>query len=518
MDVWAGTADRRTGRPYEHDTATVIFSCTKGVMAICAYLLVQEGRLDLDAPIARYWPEFAQAGKERITVRDAMAHRAGLAYLDTDLTLDDVVAWDPVIHAIEVQAPHHAPTDGHAYHASTIGWLLGEVIRRITGLSAGANFRRALGDPLGLNTWIGIPDAERSHVAWMEPPLPDDDSEFAKGFASFGNDPRIIRTMSLGKAFAFPSDDGQVTFNNPVIQAAEIPGAGGISSAESLAKLYAACVTGVDGGSPLLTPRIDRRRAPRPLRRPAAHGPAGRRRPMGDRLPDLLGAGAAAPGAGQLRAHRRRRPACLRRRGLRCELRVRQQPDGRVRRRPGAVARRGPADGPRWLTRPRHGDGQAVCRPGSPPSTTRVHAESCMKGDVLVIEAHHRRAAAQIAADLVDAIHAKGGRFVVTVAGESGSGKSETAAALAEQLLEVGVASVVLGQDDYFILPPRSNDARRRSDPDWLGPHVEVRFDLLQANVDAALAGASEIEKPVIDYDRQLGGDGGGLAGGRRRS
>jgi len=124
-----------------------------------------------------------------------------------------------------------------------------------------------------------------------------------------------------------------------------------------------------------------------------------------------------------------------------------------------------------------------------------------MKGDVLVIEAHHRRAAAQIAPDLVDAIHVKGGRFLVTVAGESGSGKSETAAALAEQLLQVGVATVVLGQDDYFVLPPKSNDARRRTDSEWLGPHVEVRFDLLQANVDAALAGAIAIEKPVIDYD-----------------
>jgi uridine kinase len=124
-----------------------------------------------------------------------------------------------------------------------------------------------------------------------------------------------------------------------------------------------------------------------------------------------------------------------------------------------------------------------------------------MKGDVLVVEAHHLRAAAQIAADLVDAIHAKGGRFLVTVAGESGSGKSETAAALAEQLLRVGVSPLVLGQDDYFVLPPKSNDARRRIDPAWLGPHVEVRFDLLQSNVDAALAGASEIEKPAIDYE-----------------
>ena len=253
-DLWAGIADRRSGRLFEHDSMTVMFSCTKGVMAVCAYLLVQEGRLDLDLPIAYYWPEFAQAGKERITVRHAMAHRAGLAYLDTDLTLDDVVAWDPVIRAIEVQAPHHAPEAGHAYHAATIGWLLGEVVRRITGLSPGTYFRTALGDPLGLDTWIGIPESERGHMAWMEPPLPDDDSEFAKGFARLANEPHLVRAMSLGRAFAFPADDGQVTFNNPVIQAAEIPGAGGVGSAASLARLYAACVTGVDGRPALLTP------------------------------------------------------------------------------------------------------------------------------------------------------------------------------------------------------------------------------------------------------------------------
>ena len=254
VDLWAGTADRRTGRPFDHDSATVIFSCTKGVMAICAYLLVQEGRLDLDSPIARYWPEFAQADKERITVRHALAHRAGLAYLDTDLTLDDVVAWDPVIRAIEIQRPHHAPEDGHAYHAATVGWLIGEVVHRITGMSPGTNFRAVLGDPLGLDTWIGLPAEARGRVAWMEPPLPDDDSDFAKGFARLANEPHLVRAMSLGKAFAFPAEDGQVTFNDPVIQAAEIPGAGGISSAASLARLYAACVTGVDGGSALLTP------------------------------------------------------------------------------------------------------------------------------------------------------------------------------------------------------------------------------------------------------------------------
>jgi CubicO group peptidase (beta-lactamase class C family) len=253
VDLWGGVADRRTGRLFEHDSATVIFSCTKGVMAVCAYLLVQEGRLDLDLPIAHYWPEFAQAGKERITVRHALSHRAGLAYLDTDLTLDDVVAWDPVIRAIEIQAPHHAPSDGHAYHASTVGWLVGEVVRRITGMSAGTYFRTVLGEPLGLHTWIGLPQEERHRVARMEAPLPDDDSDFAKGFAAFADAPHIVRTMSLGKAFAFPAAAGEVTFNDPVIQASEIPGAGGISSAASLAKLYAACVTGVDGAAPLLS-------------------------------------------------------------------------------------------------------------------------------------------------------------------------------------------------------------------------------------------------------------------------
>lgn len=95
---------------------------------------------------------------------------------------------------------------------------------------------------------------------------------------------------------------------------------------------------------------------------------------------------------------------------------------------------------------------------------------------------------------------AMGARLVVTVAGESGSGKSETAAALSDALAVTGIRAVVLGQDDYFFLPPRVNDARRRQDPDWLGPHVEVRLDLLQSNVDAARSGARSIEKPVIDY------------------
>ena len=302
--------------------------------------------------MARYWPEFGQAGKAAITLRQALAHRAGLSYLDRDLTTAEVIAWDPVIDAIEHQVPHHAPTDGHAYHAVTIGWLVGEVIKRITGLTPGAFFRQRLGDPLELDTWIGLPDSARPQVAFMEAPLPDDDSDFAKGFASALFDPSVERTGTMGGAWAFPADSsGYVTFNSPAIQAAEIPGAGGISSAESLAKLYAACVTGVDGQGALLTRASIADGLRVQSTGTAADRPARRWRELGDRLPDLVGTGAAPAWPRQLRPHGGRRTARLRRRGLRGELRLCEQPDGRVRRCPRAPARGGPAVSDRWLTR-----------------------------------------------------------------------------------------------------------------------------------------------------------------------
>ena len=340
VDLWAGIADRRTGRAFEHDTATVIFSCTKGVMAVCAYLLVQEGLLELDSPIARYWPEFAQAGKERITVRDAMAHRAGLSYLDTDLTLEDVEAWDPVIRAIEIQRPHWAPRTGHAYHASTIGWLLGETIRRITGLSAGTYFRQALGDPLGLHTWIGLPASERARVAWMEPPLPDEDSEMARGIRRPGGERHLVRAMSLGKAFAFPAADGSVTFNDPRIQASEIPG----RRWDQRRGLARAPVRGMrDRGRRGRAPAdacLDRRRPARAIRGPAADRPAERRGALGVRLPDHVAAVLPDARLRQLRSYRGRRAARLRRRRASGELRLPDEPDGRLRRPQGDVADR----------------------------------------------------------------------------------------------------------------------------------------------------------------------------------
>lgn len=143
-----------------------------------------------------------------------------------------------------------------------------------------------------------------------------------------------------------------------------------------------------------------------------------------------------------------------------------------------------------------------------------------MKGDSIVIEEHHRKAAAQIVDEIAGQVESVAGsrgggegdgsitrRFVITVAGESGSGKSETGTAIAEELTRRGHPAVVLGQDDYFVLPPHPNDVRRREDPTWLGPHAEVRFDLLQRNVDDAAGGAETITKPLIDYDADVPGE-----------
>ncbi len=231
----------------------MIFSCSKGLLAICVYLLVERGQLELDLPVATWWPAFAANGKGAITLRDALSHRAGLAVLDRDLSKAEVLAWTPVIEAIEAQRPHSEPDAGHFYHAMTYGWIIGEVIRSVTGATPGTFLDQALVRPSGLRAWIGLPDHARSRVAWMEAPLPDEDSPLAREAARVASaSPEIERSLTMGGAFAFPDHDGVVTFNDPEIQAGEIPGANGIATARSLARIYAGCVSAI-GGPPLLT-------------------------------------------------------------------------------------------------------------------------------------------------------------------------------------------------------------------------------------------------------------------------
>lgn len=124
-----------------------------------------------------------------------------------------------------------------------------------------------------------------------------------------------------------------------------------------------------------------------------------------------------------------------------------------------------------------------------------------MKGDIIVLEEHHIAAAKKIVPEIVEKVRTKGARYTISVAGESGSGKSETGKAIADGLGAVGIKAVLVGQDDYFVLPPKSNDAKRREDPKWLGSHVEVKMDLLDGNLKAAIDGAGSFVKPLIDYN-----------------
>ena len=137
VDLWGGIADVRTESPWEEDTMVLVYSTTKGAVAMCANRLMEQGVIDPEAPVITYWPEFARAGKETVTVADLLAHRAGLAWVDGPMTFDEMVRWDPVVEALERQAPSWPPGSDHGYHATTYGWLVGEVVRRVTGMSVG---------------------------------------------------------------------------------------------------------------------------------------------------------------------------------------------------------------------------------------------------------------------------------------------------------------------------------------------------------------------------------------------
>ena len=135
VDLWGGLADAGTGRPWTRDTLQLVYSATKAATATCAHLLAQRGELDLDRPVAWYWPEFAAQGKADIPVRWLLSHRAGLPVIDNPMPLADLLAWDPMAAALAAQRPVWEPGTAHGYHGRTFGWLVGEVIRRVSGRS-----------------------------------------------------------------------------------------------------------------------------------------------------------------------------------------------------------------------------------------------------------------------------------------------------------------------------------------------------------------------------------------------
>ena len=252
VDLWGGEADRSTHRPYAEDTLQLVFSSSKGITAIAADLLVARGELDLDAKVADYWPEFAQNGKADIPVRWVLCHRAGLPWVDGTMTLAEALDWTTVVNALARQKPVWEPGSQHGYHATTFGWLVGELVRRVSGKSLGTFVHDELTVPLGLDLWIGLPAEQNDRVAPLEAiQLPDDPMLKPMVDQFIGPD------SMLGKALFAPggawTEKMFDSFNLPEVWAAEVPAANCITDARSLAKLYAACVSDVPGadGTPM---------------------------------------------------------------------------------------------------------------------------------------------------------------------------------------------------------------------------------------------------------------------------
>lgn len=258
VDLWGGVADKRAMAPYTDTTLQLVFSATKGVTALLANLLAQRGALDVDAPVSDYWPEFAAQGKQDIPVRWLLCHKAGLPYIEAPLSLDQLLAWEPAVEALAAQKPVWEPGTEHGYHAVTFGWLVGEVLRRVTGRTVGELVRTELSEPLGLDLWIGLPDEQQERVAPLTYTGLRRDGDADDGVAGTGlsgNDfgtlieqifgPDSLLMKALDGASGIFTQKG--VFNRPEVRAAEIPSANGVATARSLAKLYAATIGPVDG-------------------------------------------------------------------------------------------------------------------------------------------------------------------------------------------------------------------------------------------------------------------------------
>lgn len=242
VDLWGGLADRDVGLPWQRDTLQLVFSTTKGMAATCVHLLVERGELDLDALVARYWPEFAAQGKGDIPLRWVMSHEAGLAAVTGDVTMDDVLGWHGVVEAIAAQAPVWEPGTAHGYHARSYGWILGEVVRRVSGRSLGRFFAEEIAGPFGLDFFIGLPDGELGRVAHLYPPVIDPATKEVMD-AFMGPDTLLGQVIS-GPSGLFGYDD---TWNRPDVLAAEMPSSNGVGTARAVARMYAALIGDIDG-------------------------------------------------------------------------------------------------------------------------------------------------------------------------------------------------------------------------------------------------------------------------------
>ncbi len=248
VDLWTGR-DPIRDRPYTERTLAAMMSVSKGAVATAAHMLAERGLIDLDAPVARYWPEFGQNGKAGVTVADLLAHRAGLTSFapENGIGPHELLDWNRCTDALAAMAPLWPPGTAYMYHAVTYGYLVGEVIRRVSGRTPGRFLADEIAAPLGLELWIGLPEREEDRVAphfSRRPALtPEQWTMLLKGFG-IDTGSRLAQTMmhmviGTGEAIAL--------INSREGHAAEIPAANMIGTAASLARMYAATIGDVDG-------------------------------------------------------------------------------------------------------------------------------------------------------------------------------------------------------------------------------------------------------------------------------
>jgi CubicO group peptidase (beta-lactamase class C family) len=250
VDLWAGVADIRTGRAWEEHTPGLTFSVGKGLSALLVHLLAARGVLDLDAPIERYWPEFAGAGKAGMPVMWALTHRTAVAYLDGSFTLAEVCEGSAVLRAIESQTPNWTPGTAYAYHAVTQGFVLGEIVRRATGRTFAEVFRESIAEPLGLHSWFGVPDSVLAEVAVLDVgPLEWSDPEAIRAVdAAMAADDRAWRALTLNGAIRLPMGSRRdLDYNEEIVLRAQLPASGLVTTAHSLARVYSSTVAETDG-------------------------------------------------------------------------------------------------------------------------------------------------------------------------------------------------------------------------------------------------------------------------------
>lgn len=243
VDLYGGSCDARREKPWEADTLVLVWSATKGIGSACVLHVLQEYRIGIDRTVAEFWPDFAQGGKEKITLAQLLSHQAGLCALDARV---DVLDYGAVIRAIEAQKPLWPPGTAHGYHARTFGFLLDELVRRIAGRTLSQYWREVFAQPLGLDLWIGLPAEENSRVASVyaaksgrpaEPKNRQSGSDFYVDLVT----PGTLARKTFSSPYGLRSVSGM---NTPDVRAQPVVSFGGIGSASALAKFYSMLANG----------------------------------------------------------------------------------------------------------------------------------------------------------------------------------------------------------------------------------------------------------------------------------